>query len=264
MQKLIVTDMDGTFLNRERSFDSERLHTILDAFLAKDYLFVAASGRSLITLEKLFSGFEDKMAFIAENGSVVKLFGKIIHEEVMTKNHYQSVIETLIKCPYLKKGYFLLSGEKGAYVGLDAEDSYVQHASDYYENVQKVADFTVIDDVIFKLSVNFSSETVSLGEAWVNEHIPTVTAVTTGFESIDVILKNVNKSTGLRHLCTNFNIAQSDIIAFGDNLNDLEMLEFAGKAIATDNARPEIKMVCDGVIGHCHDESVITYMESLV
>lgn len=53
-------------------------------------------------------------------------------------------------------------------------------------------------------------------------------------------------------------------MAFGDNLNDLQMLEYAGTAIATENARPEIKAVADQVIGDCNQESVMAYLEGLV
>lgn len=56
----------------------------------------------------------------------------------------------------------------------------------------------------------------------------------------------------------------SEIVAFGDNLNDFEMLEFAGTAVATQNARKEIKEISSEIIGHCDEESVMTYMEGLV
>ena len=56
----------------------------------------------------------------------------------------------------------------------------------------------------------------------------------------------------------------SDVVAFGDNLNDMEMLTFAGRAVATENARDEIKEVADEVIGHHRDGAVFDYMEGLV
>ena len=49
-----------------------------------------------------------------------------------------------------------------------------------------------------------------------------------------------------------------------DNLNDMEMLTFAGRAVATENARDEIKVVADEVIGHHKDGAVFDYMEGLV
>ena len=42
------------------------------------------------------------------------------------------------------------------------------------------------------------------------------------------------------------------------------MLEFAGRAVATKNARQEIKEISSEIIGHCDEESVVAYMEGLV
>ena len=53
MIKLVATDMDGTFLNRQGSFDKARLRAVLDDFAQKGILFAAASGRPLLALEKI-------------------------------------------------------------------------------------------------------------------------------------------------------------------------------------------------------------------
>lgn len=66
MIKLVATDMDGTFLNRQGSFDKARLRAVLDDFAQKGILFAAASGRPLLALEKMFADYHHQMAFIAE------------------------------------------------------------------------------------------------------------------------------------------------------------------------------------------------------
>lgn len=52
MVKLVAADMDGTFLTSNGYFDSKRLHDVLEKFKKNNILFVAASGRSLMALEK--------------------------------------------------------------------------------------------------------------------------------------------------------------------------------------------------------------------
>ena len=54
------------------------------------------------------------------------------------------------------------------------------------------------------------------------------------------------------------------VMAFGDNLNDLHMMEVVGHPIAPENARPEILALAKEVIGSHADQSVINYMEKLV
>ena len=263
MIKLVATDMDGTFLNRQGSFDKARLRAVLDDFAQKGILFAAASGRPLLALEKMFADYHHQMAFIAENGTLVKADGSIIFESGLSKPAYLDIIDTLLENPYLSGYDFLLSGEKGAYLHQKASDEYAHFISHYYENVQRVPNLAHIEDAILKVTANFSGDTVRQGEAWFHQRVDFARAVTTGFKSVDIIDSRVNKRTGLEALCQAFEIDSSEVLAFGDNLNDFEMMGFAGTAIATQNARPEIKNISDEVIGDCDEEVVMTYMERL-
>ena len=51
------------------------------------------------------------------------------------------------------------------------------------------------------------------------------------------------------------------MIAFGDNSNDLEMLQYVGEGIAVENAAPHVKAVADTVIGTNEDGAVLKYIE---
>ena len=53
-------------------------------------------------------------------------------------------------------------------------------------------------------------------------------------------------------------------LLFGDNLNDMEMLTFAGCAVATENARMRLRKWQMRGIGHHRDGAVFDYMEGLV
>ena len=240
--KLIATDMDGTFLKEDGSYDKNRLSRLLPKLKEKGILFTVASGRAMIALEKVFSGFEHDLAFVAENGSFVLHDNQVLFEAKMEKNFYLKLTGLLDDLPDLT-GY-MLSGCQGAYALETASADYIDFVKDYYENVQRVTDLADIDDDIFKITVNFKEETIHEREAWLNQHLDGATAMTTGFQSLD--------------------INPDQVLAFGDNMNDYQMLKFAGQAIATDNARQEVKAIADQVIGHCNDEAVISYMEGLV
>ena len=264
MVKLVATDMDGTFLTSKGYYDNQRLHNVLEKFEKNNMFFVAASGRSMPALEKMIAPHADKMAFIAENGTLVKVGEKTVFESGLTKPEFLEITDTLIESPYMTGYDFLLSGEKGAYLHPKASDEYLEFISHYYENVQRVDNLANVTDNILKVTANFAEDTVRNGEAWFNQRIDFVKAVTTGFKSIDIILSDVNKRTGLEALCESYGLSAAEVVAFGDNLNDYEMLEFAGRAVATQNARQEIKEISSEIIGHCDEESVMTYMEGLV
>ena len=56
--KLVATDMDGTFLDGQGKFDMERLKSLLVEFKEKGLYFAVASGRGILSLEKLFAESE--------------------------------------------------------------------------------------------------------------------------------------------------------------------------------------------------------------
>lgn len=260
MIKLIATDMDGTFLDHAGAYDKVRFRQILNRLAEKGIRFAVASGRSYLALERLFAEFKDDLIFIAENGSLVVEKEQIHFEAVMAPNLYLSILDHLEESPFAYREV-LLSGRRAGYVLDTVSPAYLTFIRQYYENVVQVPDFAGIEDDIFKITANLSEDHVLEGAAWLTREIPGVSAMTTGFQSIDIIREEIDKETGLARLCQDLQIAPSQVIAFGDNLNDYRMLQYAGRAIATANAREEIKAIADSVIGSCETGAVQTYIE---
>jgi len=257
--------MDGTFLKSDGTYDKERLARLLPKMEEKGMLFAVSSGRSVLAIDALFEDVLDKIAVIAENGSIVQYQGKVIFADFLSKEQYIEIAKAIQMNPFYENEGMLFSGENAAYVLEGATEKYLAKCYHYYENVKVISDYDQMDnDRIFKITTTFNGDTVLDGSDWLDQHLDYITAVTTGFDSIDIILSYVNKGFGIDHLCQELGIDASEVVAFGDNLNDFQMLEYAGKAIATDNARVEIKAVSDEVIGNCNEESVIAYMEGLV
>ncbi|CQR25536.1 HAD superfamily hydrolase [Streptococcus varani] len=262
IRKLFVTDLDGTFLRYDHHYDRVALQEILKQFKEKGYLFVAASGRSLLSLKKLFQGLEEDMAFLAENGSLLSYQGQMIFEDKPITSHvYLPLIEAIKMGPFSSTNQILLSAKSGAYVLNEVEENYFKHIEGYYPNLSRVEDFSNITEEIIKLVVTFPEEDLDAANRWLNEHFEGISSVTTGFDSVDIIMSDIHKAVALSKLCDHFGLSHQDVIAFGDNQNDKEMLEFAGTAVATENARDSIKAIADQVIGPCQDDAVIKYIQ---
>ncbi|AEF24811.1 Cof-type HAD-IIB family hydrolase [Streptococcus parauberis] len=265
MIKLVATDMDGTFLKEDGTYDKDRLANLLPKLAEKGIIFTVASGRSVLAIDELFKEHLDKIAVIAENGSVVQYQGQVIFSDFLTKEQYIEISKKILINPHYTGAGLTFSGQKAAYILKGAGQAYIDKIYHYYENVKIISDFDEMDDdAIYKITTTFSGDTVLDGSDWLDRELPYITAVTTGFESIDVILTEVNKGFGMEHLCKALGIEANQVMAFGDNLNDFQMLEYVGTAIATENARPEIKAISQEVIGHCNDASVLSYLEGLV
>ena len=81
---------------------------------------------------------------------------------------------------------------------------------------------------------------------------------------VEVLTKGVNKAFGLEKLAQKLNILPSEIAAIGDAANDVEMLEYAGLAIAMGNASEEVKAISDIVTDTNENNGVIKAIDQLI
>ncbi|MEO1769234.1 FMN hydrolase/5-amino-6-(5-phospho-D-ribitylamino)uracil phosphatase [Enterococcus sp. 665A] len=88
--------------------------------------------------------------------------------------------------------------------------------------------------------------------------------VSSGHGDIDLIIPGVHKAYGLSKLCKAWAISSSELAAFGDSGNDIEMLEYAGFSFAMENAQPAVKKTAVKVIGTNNQESVFDIIEALL
>jgi Cof subfamily protein (haloacid dehalogenase superfamily) len=82
--------------------------------------------------------------------------------------------------------------------------------------------------------------------------------------SVELTVPGVHKGTGVASLCRRLGVDQRDVVAFGDGLNDHEMLAWAGLGVAMDNAQDETKAVADEVAPTNDDDGVAHVVERLL
>jgi len=73
----------------------------------------------------------------------------------------------------------------------------------------------------------------------------------------------VNKAAALAELCEELGIEASEVVAFGDHLNDLPMLTWAGRGVAVANAHPEVIELADEVTARNDEDGVALVLERL-
>ncbi|MGI0504296.1 HAD-IIB family hydrolase, partial [Burkholderia sp. ZZQ-2] len=66
-----------------------------------------------------------------------------------------------------------------------------------------------------------------------------------GAPFVEVMAEGVTKATGLARLCEHLGIDRADVVAFGDALNDVEMLRWAGHGVAMADAEPLVHDAAD-------------------
>ena len=76
---------------------------------------------------------------------------------------------------------------------------------------------------------------------------------------LEVMAEGVNKGAALNFLTKYLGVDLSEVLAFGDQENDLEMLKLSGKSIAMENAAPAVQKVAD-TLTKSNDESGVAYL----
>lgn len=79
----------------------------------------------------------------------------------------------------------------------------------------------------------------------------------------DLINRKFDKGTAVRRLCQHLQISLDNTIAFGDSMNDLEMLETAALGICMENGSPELKIRADKICPSLHKDGLYQAFEKL-
>ena len=83
-------------------------------------------------------------------------------------------------------------------------------------------------------------------------------------DNLEVMNKGINKGNAIRILCKLYGIDKDDVIAIGDNENDISMIEYAGMGIAMGNASESLKERADYITGDYLDDGVAQAIEKFI
>lgn len=261
MVRFIASDLDGTLLPPskimpERTFEYiERLHS-------KGIVFAPASGRQLPNLMQMFSPVLDKIAIIAENGGLVWYKGKIIYCDPTPAD---GVIYALDVIGGEKDLYPLLSCADCAYYGSDYPP-FVTTLLKSYSSAQRVDNLAEVAkrETVLKISVWDDKPCAAHGGIILPQKIKGLRAMISGYDWLDVSAPDANKGKALQAVLNALGIDRRDCVAFGDHMNDYEMLKIAGKAYVTANAYPQLKERIGEVIPSNAEFGVIKKIEEFL
>ena len=74
---------------------------------------------------------------------------------------------------------------------------------------------------------------------------------------MEINAKGVNKAVALKKVCDHYGIDMKNVLAIGDNYNDVAMLEEAGRSVAVKNARLQVKESADYVTTHDNNHGAV-------
>ncbi len=260
MIRLIATDMDGTFLDSNKKFDKSFIE-LFYKMQEKKIKFVIASGNQYYRLYQKFLPLSDQMYFIAENGSYIAKGTTELHCDVIS---YQKVKEMIHILSQYQRIFMILCGKKGAYI-LKDEFAYRDEVKKYYCAYSFVNSLDDVHDEIMKIAIYDKQHHIQDLLDEISQQLPIgVKIVTSGNEWMDIQNQNMNKGVGIQFLQDMYQIQSDECAAFGDQMNDYEMLQEVKYAYAMSNAVQPIKDIAYKVIGSNDEQAVLKKIEDIL
>ncbi len=241
MVKLIAADMDGTLLNSQKEL-SPRLFPLLAKLQEQQVKFAVASGRQYYTLLEQFRPRQDETIFISENGAMVMEHGVSLYVDRIAP---ETVSRYLQKIKEIEGTYPVLCGVKSAYYE-DDDPVFLDNFKAYYLRAEKLSDITeaLRQDTIFKIAV-FDRKGAEQNSYQVLLPVDEgLEVILSGQSWVDLMNPGVNKGRGLSLIQKAYGISPEETMAFGDYLNDSEMMKYCAYSYAMENAHPKLKELC--------------------
>lgn len=237
MIKLIASDLDGTLLQNGAQELTPRAIGLIRELTERGIRFVAASGRQYENEVHLFEPIKDKISYIAENGSLCIHEGKVISRTIIDMELIHRIIEEV-----KQDGRFeiLISKEHACYIE-NNDPVFVNHIINVVKNTTKIVeDVRNVEGPILKIAIGNMKDGADVIEGYLkhlqNKFSSEIKVVTSGNIWIDFIAPGTNKGTALLKLLEVLKIKPEECMAFGDQRNDVEMLQAAGTSYAMANA----------------------------
>lgn len=252
MIKLIASDLDGTLLQNGSQELTPRAIKLIHEITQKGIRFAAASGRQYDNERRVFHEIKDEISYIAENGSLCIHQGKVISRGIIPDDLVRRILEEIKKCPGFE---IVVSKEDACYIE-DNDADFVDHIVNVMHNTTKIVDdVRNVEGPVLKIAIaNMASHDLNMYLRHLQEMFSSeIKVVTSGHVWIDFIVPDCNKGTALKQLMELFSIKPEECIAFGDQYNDIEMLETAGTSYAMSNTAPGIAEHADYVTDSVED-----------
>lgn len=263
--KLIAMDMDGTLLNSNKEV-SERNLKAIDAAIKKGIHVVLATGRVLSSAQHYAKKLDLKNYIIASNGAIiVDSNNKIVFSKPLDVNLVNRIIEIGNKYSVYNHFYDENTLYSNTYVK-EIVEYYRQRESDFKftifkelqelldQNEMKIYKFIFIDDEPKKLQL-ISEELQTL------EYINLTKSFSNNIEVMNI---EASKGEALKFLGEKLNVPRDQIIAVGDNENDLTMIQYAGLGVAMGNGEEIVKDSADYVTLNNDEDGIAKVIEKFI
>lgn len=261
--KLIIADFDDTVVD-DKLLLSKRLKNAIDLYRSRGGIFTFATGRVTSSILPYAKELALDGYLISFQGSVVS---NINEENIYYKKPIQSSVAYKIT-KYLE--------DNSLYFHTYVDDHYlIDKATDYSYKYNQFTSCTMKEiktniseyimekvlDPIKLMIIDQAENTANIIKEIQDKFGELVYVTNSKPNFIEIIDKDVNKGVGVKYVADSLGINKENVICIGDSGNDVAMLEYAGFAVAVENASNSAKDIADFICPSCSNDGVAYTIE---
>lgn len=235
--KAVISDLDGTLLNSNHKV-SEHTKNIVKKIVDKGIHFFIATGRHHQDIDYIRNDLDLDSIFITSNGCRIhdsnknKLIGYDIEEDIVKGLLEMEVEENIHKNFYQEDKWYV-----------EKENRWLDEFTKESEFLYEIVDFSKLENYtatkFFFLSEDHES-LVKLQEKIEEKYPGQLNIAFSLINCLEIMPKGISKGYAIKKVLEKHNIKPEEAIAFGDGLNDLEMLQTVGKGYIMGNAHDKL------------------------
>lgn len=262
MIKLLLTDVDGTLVKEGGDELNPEYYEVIEELKRAGVIVGVASGRQYASIKHLFDPVKKNMLFLCNNGTYVTSNGRDIFIDRMNREDVLEVIGDIRKIP---SSILMYDTKDITYVESGNPGFHRMLRDDYHYEFQQVPDLKKVEKDCIKLSV-YCPENMEgiMGKAFVPKWKNRIKTAFSGECFLDCMRLGSNKGRALSVIQEMYGISREETMVFGDNLNDIEMLQQADYSFAMGNAREEVKEAAGHVAAPYWEDGVLAEMKKIL
>ncbi len=263
--QMVVIDLDGTLLNDKKECKARTQQTV-KKLIKKGVKVCFATGRAYNNTKDIaeLCGIDSCIATV--NGACIHENGEIIHTVELGSEVIQEVIE------YSRKNnLFLWLYTRDGIFNEMTNELYDELIRNFPFFKTPLSSFDNIDSIFKSLFIARPDTAQTIIRDFA--HNPNLNIVLTTTNTVDtlpphdtiyyveLLNKSANKGIAVEWIANHYHIQRENILVFGDENNDIEMLKYAGVSVAMGNAEPHIKEIADYVALTSEEDGVADFIE---
>ncbi|MFV0558030.1 MAG: Cof-type HAD-IIB family hydrolase [Enterococcus sp.] len=261
-KKLIAIDLDGTTLNSQ-SVITPKTQAVLQKATQAGHFVSIATGRPFRMSAHYYQQLNLNTPMVNFNGALVHLPFQTWEKESEVLFHRDIAFEIAAQKKQLNLDFIAAENRETFFIDdLNAFDAQIFATNQATEKNLLTNLPSNPTSVLIQTKPEYAKEVAQTLQAQYDEFIDVRTWG--GPRAIlEIVAKGIQKARGVELIAQHLGVKQADIIAFGDEHNDLEMLEYAGIGVAMANATPAAKAIANDVTQKTNDEDGLAeYLEN--